>query len=321
MLKVLLQPTLEQVGLDNGVGQVIANHLRYFPQVDIEIVNEKQSYDLSASHLGYNVNADVHHNHGLWLGGIGPDRADQNAMIIESVRRARQIIVPSNYVAAYFKRDMRIEPNVIGHGVNWEEWQNADNRGYILWDKNRPSDVCDPHPVSVLAKYNQSLSFVTTFVEEGVTLPNIRQIGRIPFEKMRRIVLGAHIYLATTKETFGIATLQAMAAGIPVVGYNWGGTADIVRNGIDGALAEPGNEDQLNERSHLSTRIATNLVRMRVNAPKNTRGLKSPNKCVTFTIARCAITNRQSALSFPRTITPTSYHALCNRRASKRETT
>jgi len=247
MLKVLLQPTLEQVGLDNGVGQVIANHLRYFPQVDIEIVNEGQSYDLSASHLGYNVNADVHHNHGLWLGGIGPDRADQNAMIIESVRRARQIIVPSNYVAAYFKRDMRIEPNVIGHGVNWEEWQNADNRGYILWDKNRPSDVCDPHPVSVLAKYNQSLSFVTTFVEEGVTLPNIRQIGRIPFEKMRRIVLGAHIYLATTKETFGIATLQAMAAGIPIVGYNWGGTADIVRNGIDGALAEPGNEDQLNE--------------------------------------------------------------------------
>lgn len=245
-VKVLLEPTVEQIGTDNGVGQTIANHIRFFPQVDIQVVTRGNRYDLSASHLGYNVDADVHHNHGLWLGSLEKDRASQNAAIIESARRAKEVIVPSNYVATYFRRDMRLDPNVIGHGVNWEEWQNSDDKGYILWDKNRASDVCNPHPVNVLAGAFPDSAFVTTFSED-TTLSNIYRVGRIPFNKMKRITLSAHVYLATTKETFGIATLQAMAAGIPVVGYNWGGTADIVRNGIDGILAEPSNEDELKE--------------------------------------------------------------------------
>ena len=35
-------------------------------------------------------------------------------------------------------------------------------------------------------------------------------------------------YLATTRETFGIGTLEALAAGVPVLGYDWGGTAELV---------------------------------------------------------------------------------------------
>ena len=245
-MKVKLEPSLEQIRTDNGVGQVIENHLRYFPEFDIEIVSG-DTFDISASHLGYNVDADVHHNHGLWLGGLDRERGEQNALIIESCRRAKQVIVPSNYVAAYFQRDMRLDPNVIGHGVNWEEWQSPDNHGYILWDKNRRSAVCNPRPVTVLATAFPSLPFVTTFVEEDVHRHNIYETGRIEFEKMRTVVQRAHVYLATTKETFGIATLQAMAAGIPIVGYDWGGTADIVRKGIDGILVKPKDEEALKE--------------------------------------------------------------------------
>lgn len=245
-LKVLLQPTTRQIGLDNGVGQVLANHQRYFREVDIEVVDEDAlSYDLSASHLGFNINADVHHNHGLWLGGLGDDRAKQNRDIVESVRRAKQVIVPSDYVARYFRRDMRLDPNVIGHGVNWDEWQGGESKGYVLWDKNRKSTICDPEPVTILASAFHDVPFVSTFIETRP--PNVYVTGRIPFNKMRQIVLGTHIYLGTTKETFGIGTLQAMAAGAPVVGYDWGGTADIVRNGIDGILVRPGDSEALKQ--------------------------------------------------------------------------
>ena len=246
-IRLRLEPLAEQIGLDNGVGQVLVNYQRRFPEVDIELAKPGESYDLSASHLGYNIDADVHHNHGLWLGGLESQRAEQNKTIIESVRRAKQVIVPSEYVAGYFRRDMRLDPHVVGHGVNWEEWQSAENRGHILWDKNRKSTICDPHPVTVLAKRFPRLPFVTTFVEDDVLLPNIYKTGRIEFDKMKRLVLGTHVYLATTKETFGIGTLQAMSAGIPVVGYNWGGTADIVRDRTDGMLVKPRDEDALVE--------------------------------------------------------------------------
>ena len=94
-IRLRLEPTLEQIGLDNGVGQVLANHIRYYPEVGIELAKPGETYDLAASHLGFNINAEVHHNHGLWLGGLESERAEQNRVIIESVRRAKQVIVPS----------------------------------------------------------------------------------------------------------------------------------------------------------------------------------------------------------------------------------
>jgi len=243
-IKVLMQPTHEEVGVNNGVGQVLLNYKRHFPEVGVELVKEGSSYDISVSHLGYDVNADVHHNHGLWIGPLNSNKQDQNQLIVESVRRARRVVVPSNYVAQYFRRDMRIDPAVVGHGVNADEWQGAESKGYALWDKSRKSNICDPHSVNVLARAFRSVPFVTTFAEDS-SPRNIHETGLISFDKMRSITLGAHIYIATTKETFGISILQCMAAGIPIIGYNWGGAADIVRSGVDGILVGPGDEPAL----------------------------------------------------------------------------
>lgn len=243
-IKVLMTPTVEQIGTDNGVGQVLLNYQRHFSDADMELVHATAtSYDVTASHLGFDINALVHHNHGLWLGGLDSDRAEQNKLIVEHVRRAKEVVVPSEYVALYFRRDMRIDPNVIGHGVNLDEWQGAEPRGYVLWDKNRRSNICDPAPVTVLARQFPNTPFVTTFANERA--PNVHEIGRVPFETIRRVFLGASVYLATTKETFGISILQALACGVPVVGYNYGGASDIVRNGIDGLLVTPGDTNAL----------------------------------------------------------------------------
>jgi glycosyltransferase involved in cell wall biosynthesis len=76
---------------------------------------------------------------------------------------------------------------------------------------------------------------------------NITVIGPVPHAEMKTLIESADIYLATTLETFGIGTLEAMAAGVPVLGYDWGGTRDIVQHKVNGYLVRPGDVEGLAE--------------------------------------------------------------------------
>jgi glycosyltransferase involved in cell wall biosynthesis len=40
----------------------------------------------------------------------------------------------------------------------------------------------------------------------------------------------AGVYLSTAKETFGIGILEALACGVPVLGYAHGGILDLVQH-------------------------------------------------------------------------------------------
>ena len=54
--------------------------------------------------------------------------------------------------------------------------------------------------------------------------------------------------LPTRADCFSLATLEAMAVGLPVLTTRVGGIPDIVRDGITGYLIEPGDYDELKER-------------------------------------------------------------------------
>ncbi|KKK77394.1 hypothetical protein LCGC14_2854040, partial [marine sediment metagenome] len=119
----------------------------------------------------------------------------------------------------------------VPHGIEYLDWEHdEEHRGYVLWNKNRHMDVCSPKAVRELALLRPNILFVSTFAPKD-SPQNLKTIGLQPHDKMKTVIQRSMVYLSTTKETFGIGTLEAMAAGIPVLGFAYGGNLDLVEHG------------------------------------------------------------------------------------------
>lgn len=250
MNKVFMLPTPTQARQEdsNAINQIVLKLQHHLPAFGWEVVESQVGADLIAGHAGQTdgqTPVDVAHCHGLYPTAQFPEHKwhwAANDHVLRNIRQARQVTVPSEWVADILRRDMHINPHVIGWAIDHEDWEPGDNQGYVLWNKTRADGVCDPTPLLELAKRFPQQQFVTTFGEGG---DNVRTIGRQIYAQMRNIVRSAGIYLATTRETFGIGTLEAMACGIPVLGFRWAGTADLIQHGTTGFLAEPGDMESL----------------------------------------------------------------------------
>ncbi len=218
MTKVFISPHADQVEDNNGVGRVIHAQYRYLPDLGINLVADPAEADVIACHIqqGDLPRVDVLHVHGLYWTGDHQSGSYQawhhnaNQRILSAARRALAITVPSPWVAECFKRDMRIVPDVIGHGVDLDDWQPIEaERSYILWNKNRVGDVCNPAAAIELAR--RGLPVVSTFGE-----PVIMQVtGVLGYAEMRECVRNAGA-LQISNETFGIGTPAAIASSVPI---------------------------------------------------------------------------------------------------------
>lgn len=254
-LKVCILPHPDTHPPNNGIGRVIHAQFEHLPSLDIELVRDPARADVIAEHTTQHdtPRIDVLHSHGIyWSGDPGSGQYSAwhhnvNREMMSVVRRSPFVTVPSDWVAEPFRRDFRISPSVIPHGVDCTLWTPSTRiNSYILWNKNRPNDVCDPMPIWELAR--RGYHVVSTFAPKGVEIPDRMSVtGEVPELEMRDLVRNAHVYLATTKETFGIGTLEALACGVPVVGFDWGGTRDLITNRVDGVLVRPYDYDALQE--------------------------------------------------------------------------
>ena len=66
--------------------------------------------------------------------------------------------------------------------------------------------------------------------------PSVTFEGYVPRARLLDLFGRCSAYLVPAEEDFGIAPVEAMAAGKPVVAINRGGTAETVRDGISGVL-------------------------------------------------------------------------------------
>jgi len=256
-MKVYIEPNYtEPDKADGGIRRVVDAMRKHLPSFGIEVVDSPNEADLINCHAMSFVDAPdkplVHSNHGMYWEELNwPDAFRYyNQEIAEIMVRANAITCPSNWVKMALDRGMLKEKYTVYHGVDADDWKHSyNNLGYILWNKARADVVSNPGDMQRLAAMMPDTPFVSTL---GSVAQNVQITGTVPYEEMKRMIQQAGLYLATARETFGIGTLEALAAGVPVVGWNWGGQQEIIKHGVTGLLAEPGNYDELAEYIELA---------------------------------------------------------------------
>ena len=71
---------------------------------------------------------------------------------------------------------------------------------------------------------------------EAMAAPNVSFLGRVPDDELTDLFAGCEAYVVPGEEDFGIAPVQAQAAGRPVIAFAGGGALDTVLDGVTGKL-------------------------------------------------------------------------------------
>ena len=79
---------------------------------------------------------------------------------------------------------------------------------------------------------------------EAMAGPTISFVGRVSDNEKAKLLSGAKGLLVPQEEDFGIAMVEALASGTPVIAYGVGGASEIVSNGM-GALYDDDSVDGL----------------------------------------------------------------------------
>lgn len=237
-----------------GMYRVYDGLYKYLPDLGIELVDNKSDADIIHAHIGLwgDIPDDkplVVSSHGmLWEeNGWGKLGQKVNRECLEAYRRADVVTTPSQFVARSISRYTGASPIVVHHGIDTDEWvPQKERQNYVLWNKARADSASNPAEMNRLANLAKDTLFYSTHGDES---DNVYIFGNVSPTDMRDVVAGAGIYLALSKESGGpcFGVLEAMASGVCVLSWNFGGTAESIIHKETGYLAEPHNYEDLLE--------------------------------------------------------------------------
>lgn len=249
MLTAWMTPTPNEARRDptNAINRIVMNCDKYLPDYGIQLVEEPDNAQLHVGHAGQGSQSpiDVAIFHGLYNTAQGSENFAVNASVIRNLKTARLVIAPSDWIADVIRRDMHLNPRIIPWGVDTDEWTPVEKHSdYVIWNKARVDNVSNPQPMLDLAARAHDVLFLTTF---GEGTPNVRTVGRVQYEVMKEYVRHAAAYLSLNVETWGLGLAEALACGVPILGFRQGNLPSLIEHGVHGFMAEPGDMDGLYE--------------------------------------------------------------------------
>jgi len=80
-------------------------------------------------------------------------------------------------------------------------------------------------------------------------LPGLRIVGRLPHQELPRIFAECDVFVFPSFfEGFALVLLEALASGLPIVSTTATAAPDLITDGVEGFILEPGDESGLAER-------------------------------------------------------------------------
>lgn len=169
-----------------------------------------------------------------------------------SAQRVDQYVANSQFVSQRIRKYYRRAAEVIYPPVRVQEFDSSrPGEDFYLW-------------VGQLVRYKRPDLLVRAFnalgkplivIGEGAMLselkriakPNIRFLGRQPFEAIRDHYARCRAVVFPGIEDFGMVPVEAMASGKPVIAYDYGGARETVVPGLTGLLFPEQTVDSLME--------------------------------------------------------------------------
>lgn len=186
----------------------------------------------------------------------------------------QHVVIPSESMKELIIKDygLRDRYTVIPTGIDLEPYRHADGKdlraregwqdekvlvsmGRLALEKNWPvlidsmKKVYQQHPdmrLVIIGNGPEKSSLQDQAKELGIA-DRITFTGEVPFEEVPSYLKAADLFVfASVTETQGLVTMEAMAAGLPIVAVNGSGTRDIVEDGKQGFLV-PNDPEALGE--------------------------------------------------------------------------
>ena len=245
-MKLYVVPTVT-ANSGGGVFAVISAHEKHLRRLGVKYTRTERDADLVIVHALAHTERrpDVFHSHGFYptaQTGWDEQFTRANEQLIQTLMTARAVVSVSELAAEVMRRDFHVQPNIIRNGVDLKDTKRGGViDGWVLWPKMDVNPTCDPGPIKWLAEKRTDLRLASLVPLDR----RIHTIGRLPRDRFLAMLRDCSIYLGTTRENNSMGSMEAMASGVPLVGFNWGFNRERLVSGDGCELVDPGDLDGL----------------------------------------------------------------------------
>ena len=197
----------------------------------------------------------------------------QNRSVAAAVDRADAITAVSHFTAelvreAYPNAHVETLLNGVSTTIFSPGTSSKDDRSTHILFSGNPTKRKGIHILKEIAGHLPKDVFLVVTgglrkQRSALSHPQIKQVGGLPYEKMPALYQSADLLLLPSyREGLSLSVLEAMACGLPVIGFDTSSMSDLIIDGEGGLLCAPDDLIKLSDKIGTLIRDKSALVQM-----------------------------------------------------------